>query len=123
VFVVSTLYFSRIVKVNSKFMRFLLLFSISTILTYFVVFILNLIIPTVIAPLIANTGVSILISVVMILLASLYLMFDLEQIRQVVEGGQPKNMEWYVAFGLIYTIIWLYIQILRLVAIIMSRDR
>ena len=123
IFVVSTLYFSRIVKVNGKFMRFLLLFSISTILTYFIVFILSLIIPTVVEPLIANIGVSILIPVVMIFLASLYLMFDLEQIRQVVEGGQPKNMEWYVAFGLIYTIIWLYIQILRLVAIIMSRDR
>lgn len=123
VLVISTLYFSRIVKVTSKFSRFLLLFSLSIIATFILVFILRLIIPDIINPLINNTGVSILLSVVMIFLASLYLLFDLEQIRQVVEGGQPKNMEWYAAFGLVYTIVWLYVEILRLLAIIMSKDR
>ncbi len=119
--IVSTLYFSSIVKVNGKFVRVLLIAVISFIFTQLIILILNLIFPAVITPLISNFGVQLLFSGIVILIASLYLMFDLEQIRQVVEGGQPKEMEWYVAFGIVYTILWLYIEMLRLVALVLSK--
>jgi uncharacterized YccA/Bax inhibitor family protein len=35
-------------------------------------------------------------------------------IESVVQGGAPKYMEWYGAFGLMVTLIWLYLEILRL---------
>lgn len=60
------------------------------------------------------------ISAITILLASIYLLMDLDNIRLVVEGGYPKAMEWYAAFGLTFTLVWLYVEILRLVAVIFA---
>ena len=56
-------------------------------------------------------------------LATLYLFFDLERVYQIVEGGAPETLEWNVAFGLVYTLVWLYIEILRLAFIILSSDK
>lgn len=121
-FVVSTLYFTRLVKVNSKFMRFLLLFSLSVIFCHLMFWLLAWIFPSTFGPFVQNYQLSVVSSLIMILLASLYLLFDLENIRQIVEGGQPKSLEWFAAFGLVYTIIWLYLEVLQLIAKI-AKDR
>jgi uncharacterized YccA/Bax inhibitor family protein len=121
-FVVCTLYFTRLVKVNSKFVRFLLLFSLSMIFCHLTFWILSLIFPSTFGPFVQNYQLSVFSSLLMIFLASLYLMFDLENIRQVVEGGQPKSLEWFAAFGLVYTIIWLYLEVLQLIAKL-AKDR
>jgi len=48
----------------------------------------------------------------------------MENIRQIVEGGQPKFLEWFASFGLIFTVIWLYMEILPLmVRILLAGDR
>ena len=39
-----------------------------------------------------------------------------------VEGGAPKYMEWYAAFGLLVTLVWLYLEILRLLSKLQSRN-
>lgn len=119
VLVVSTLYLTGLVKVTGKFMRFLFIFSVSILLTHLVVWILSMVSPA-FASVYYSPGMMILVSVVMIFLATLYLMFDLEVIRQVVEGKQPKEMEWFASFGLIFTIIWLYLEVLRLAVIILG---
>lgn len=119
-FVVGTVYFTGLVKVTGRFVKFLLIFAISVILCQFALFILTLFMPE-LNTIYSNFGVSLLVSGVMIFLATMYLMFDMENIRQVVEGGQPKEMEWYASFGLVFTIVWLYMEVLRLVAIIMDR--
>ena len=36
--------------------------------------------------------------------------------------GAPKNMEWYAAFGLILTLVWLYLEVIRLIALSRSRQ-
>ena len=54
-------------------------------------------------------------------IATLYLFFDLEQIRQTVEGNYPKEYEWMASFGISFTLIWLYVEILRLVVIVFAR--
>ena len=56
----------------------------------------------------------ILFSVVVVILAALNLILDFDMIQKGVFAGAPKYMEWYGAFSLMVTIIWLYLEILRL---------
>jgi len=66
-------------------------------------------------PFISNSGaVGILFSIGVVLLAAFNLILDFDVIQQGIEIGAPKYMEWYGAFALMVTIIWLYIEILRL---------
>ena len=56
----------------------------------------------------------ILFSVVVVGIAAMNLVLDFDFIETGVEAGSPKYMEWYGAFGLVVTLIWLYLEILRL---------
>ncbi len=56
------------------------------------------------------------ISIVFITVAALMLIVDFGMIENGVKFGAPKNMEWYGAFGLVLTLVWLYIEMLKLVA-------
>jgi uncharacterized YccA/Bax inhibitor family protein len=56
------------------------------------------------------------ISFFIIAIAALNLILDFERIEKGAEMGAPKYMEWYGAFGLLVTIVWLYIEILRLLS-------
>jgi len=55
-------------------------------------------------------------SVFVVIIASLNLVLDFDFIEKGAEMNAPKYMEWYAAFGLIVTLIWLYIEILRLLS-------
>ena len=69
-----------------------------------------------------NTSmISIGFSLFVVGIASLNLVMDFDFIEQGVENGAPKYMEWYGAFGLLMTLIWLYLEILKLLAKTSSR--
>ena len=55
-------------------------------------------------------------SLVVVVIAALNLLLDFDMIEQGVAAGAPKYMEWYGAFGLLVTIVWLYLEILRLLS-------
>jgi len=61
-------------------------------------------------------------SVLVVGLAALNLILDFDMIEKGSELGAPKYMEWYGAFGLLVTIVWLYLEILRLLSKISSRN-
>jgi uncharacterized YccA/Bax inhibitor family protein len=61
-------------------------------------------------------------SVVVVIIAALNLVLDFDFIESGVRAQAPKYMEWYGAFGLIVTLVWLYIEILNLLAKVRSRD-
>jgi uncharacterized YccA/Bax inhibitor family protein len=74
------------------------------------------------APLIHESGpLGIGFSVVVVILAALNLVLDFDFIEGGVTQGAPKYMEWYGAFGLIVTLAWLYLEILRLLSKTRSR--
>jgi len=60
-------------------------------------------------------------SIFVVIMASLNLVLDFDFIEYGAEAGAPKYMEWYGAFGLLVTLIWLYLEILRLLAKLQSR--
>jgi uncharacterized YccA/Bax inhibitor family protein len=61
-------------------------------------------------------------SVIVVIVASLNLVLDFDFIESGVRAGAAKYMEWYAAFGLMVTLVWLYLEILRLLTKIRSRD-
>jgi uncharacterized YccA/Bax inhibitor family protein len=69
-----------------------------------------------------NGPIGIGVSVVVVVVAALNLVLDFDFIEQGAAHGAPKFMEWYAAFGLLVTLIWLYLEILRLLAKLQSRD-
>ena len=72
-------------------------------------------------PFIHETGiVGILISVAIVVVAALNLVLDFDFIEKGAEQRAPKYMEWYGAFGLMVTLVWLYFEILRLLSKIRS---
>ena len=74
-------------------------------------------------PMIHDSGlVGIGFSLFVVVIAALNLVLDFDFIETGVEQGAPKYMEWYGAFGLIVTLIWLYIEFLRLLSKLQSRN-
>lgn len=69
-----------------------------------------------------STGAGIAFSVFVVGIAALNLILDFDLIEQGASSGAPKYMEWYGAFALTVTLVWLYFEILRLLAKLQSRD-
>ena len=63
-----------------------------------------------------SSPIGIAFSVFVVIIAALNLVLDFDMIETGVRIGAPKYMEWYGAFGLMVTLIWLYLEILRLLA-------
>jgi uncharacterized YccA/Bax inhibitor family protein len=61
-------------------------------------------------------------SLVVVAIAALNLVLDFDFIEKGVQFGAPKYMEWYGAFGIIVTLVWLYLEILRLLSKVRSRN-
>lgn len=73
-------------------------------------------------PLIHSTGIfGIGFSLFVVVIASLNLVLDFDFIEHGVEQNAPKHLEWFGAFGLIVTLVWLYIEILHLLSKLRSR--
>ena len=60
-------------------------------------------------------------SLFVVVIASLNLVLDFDFIEEAAEKGLPKYMEWRAALGLMVTLVWLYLEILRLLAKLQSR--
>jgi uncharacterized YccA/Bax inhibitor family protein len=69
-----------------------------------------------------SSPVSIIFSLFVVTIAGLNLVLDFDFIEQGVSYGAPKYMEWYGAFGIMVTLIWLYLEIIRLLSKIRSRN-
>ena len=114
-FVMFLIYRSGLIKVNDKFIRIISIAVGAVALYYFVTIILSLFGVNLV--MLHNSGpLSIGISLVIIGVAAFSLMLDFNFIEKASAAGAPKYMEWYGAFGLMVTLIWLYLEILKLLA-------
>jgi uncharacterized YccA/Bax inhibitor family protein len=68
-----------------------------------------------------SSGLGIGITVFLIIYGALMLTLDFDRAETVVSSGADKRYEWMIAMGLMVTIIWLYIEIIRLILILSSR--
>lgn len=108
-------YKSRIIKVNDKFIMGVVAATFGIALVYLIEFVLNLC--GVNIPFLHSTGsVGILVSLVVIVVAALNLVLDFHFIEQNANADLPKYMEWFSALGLVVTLVWLYLEFLRLLS-------
>ena len=70
-----------------------------------------------------NTGILLLVSGFILIYGAFMLALDFENINIMVANGFDKKYEWTASLGLMVTIVWIYVEVLRLLAIIASRSR
>ena len=62
------------------------------------------------------------LGILVVLLAAYSLVMDFDQVKRGVETGQPRIYGWTAAFGIIVTVVWLYLEILRLLSYFLPRN-
>jgi uncharacterized YccA/Bax inhibitor family protein len=118
---VYLLYSLRIVKVTSRFATLVVAATGGIVLLYGAAWLLSLLgvdLRFLYAPTLLGIGISVLIVIV----GALNLTLDFDFIEKAAAGGAPKYMQWYAAFGLMLSLIWIYVYVLRLIALLRSRE-
>jgi len=90
-------------------------------LVYLVNMVMRLLFHTNMSFLYAATPLGIGISLFVVIIAALNLILDFDMIETAARMGAPKYMEWYGAFGMMVTLVWLYLEILRLLGKVRQR--
>jgi uncharacterized YccA/Bax inhibitor family protein len=115
------LYRFGVIKATAKFKRVVMLATAGIAIFYLIAIVMRLF-GMQMPYLHENGAVGIGISVFIVAIAALNLILDFDMIDEGVQAGAPKYFEWYGAFGLMVTIVWLYLEILRLLSKLSSRD-
>jgi uncharacterized YccA/Bax inhibitor family protein len=108
--VMMLLYSTNLIKVNQKFASFMLTALISVV----IMSLIGIVFPF-------SGSFYTLICVGTALLSALYLLFDFENIKTCVESGADQSTGWILALGLMVSLVWIYIEILRLLLIFGNR--
>lgn len=107
------LYYFKVIKVTEQLKSVVYMATIGIAITYFLSWIFSLF-GSNFGFINGNGMFGIIFSVIVVGIASLNLLLDFDRIEELSKQNAPKFMEWYCAFGLLVTIVWLYIEILRL---------
>jgi uncharacterized YccA/Bax inhibitor family protein len=120
-FVLLLAYRSGLIKVTEKFRLGVVAATGGIMLFYFAEILLGFFGINFIS---INSGgvIGIGFSLIVVGVAALNLVLDFDFVEQGVTYGVPKYMEWYAAFGIMVTLVWLYLEMLRLLAKIRSRN-
>lgn len=114
-------YKTGLIKASPGFRRGIIAATAGVALIYLLSFVLGLFGVTV-PYLHDSTPIGIGISIVIIIIAALNFVLDFNFIEEGAQQGAPKYMEWYGSFGLLVTLVWLYIEIIRLLSKLANRD-
>jgi uncharacterized YccA/Bax inhibitor family protein len=119
-FVMLFLYGTRIIRVTERLRAGIVAATGALCLVYMVAFVASLFganVPFINSPSPIGIGLSVLV----VGLAAFNLLLDFDFIEKGSQAGAPKYMEWYGAFGLMVTLVWLYLEILRLLQKLQDR--
>jgi uncharacterized YccA/Bax inhibitor family protein len=113
-------YRTGLIKVTQRFRAGVAAATLAIFATYLVSLVLGLF--GVRVPLLNDASpLGILISLAIVVVAALNLVLDFDLIERGARAGAPRYMEWYAAFGLLVTLVWLYLELLRLLAKLRER--
>jgi uncharacterized YccA/Bax inhibitor family protein len=118
--IMLVLYSKRIVTVDDRMRRGIIAATGAVMVVYLISIVARIFGADI--PMIHESGpVGILFSLVVVGIASANLLLDFDLIEAGIRNGAPKYMEWYGAFGLLVTLVWLYLELLRLLSKLRSR--
>ena len=103
-----------LLKVTERLRKMVIIGTATIVLMYLLHFILSIAgggLPMVHS----STLIGIVLSLIIVGVASLHLVLDFDYIETAIKNGSPKAMEWYGAFSLLVTIVWLYVEVVRLI--------
>ena len=125
VIVMAILYSTGVIRVTKKFKMVMMTLFITVIATSVVTFVASFIPFT--QPLVAsirqNFVFSVIVGVIFIIIAALFLICDFDTIDHVVNDKLPKKYEWQAAFGLSFTVLWIYLKVLDLIITIAGNKK
>ena len=123
--VMAILYSTGVIRVTKKFKMVMMTLLITTVaaglftfIGYFIPFTRPLV-----TAIQQNFGLSVAFSIIFIIIASLFLICDFDTIDSVVRNKLPKKYEWAAAFGLSFTVLWLYLKVLDLIITIAGHNK
>lgn len=119
-FVAMILYGFKIINVNKKFTTFVIYASMGFGAMYLVNFVISLITGT---NLLFSSGpIPIIIGVIAIILGCMSLLVDLKNVDVATQAGVPSQFKWTLAIGLMTSIVWIYMEILRVLYLSLTRQ-
>lgn len=114
--VTLALHYSGAVRTSAKGMKFVLIVALAGIAFSFVNVIISLFTGN--NPMWSNPVLGIGLGIVMILVAAYMLINDFETVNYAVANGAPKEFAWTCGIGIVMTILWIYVEVLRIAAIL-----
>lgn len=127
VFAACILYSHAGLRANSGFIKFFIImllgFSIASLFFSLTALLVRLTTGISLWSIYLGSSLSILVSVIMVVVASVYVFITIQQTNEVVNQGVDKRYEWYAAFGIAITIIWLFLEILELLLKLAAKRR
>ena len=115
------LFATRIIKVTDKLRMGIVAATGAVFLVYLFNMILSLFDASI--PFLHDSSLlGIGISLVIVAVAAFNLLLDFDFVERGVAAGAPRKIEWYAAFGLVVTIVWLYLELLRLLGRLQGRS-
>ena len=119
-FAMLLLYTTGVIRATPAFRRGIMAATFGIMLIYLLTWVLRMF--SIGIPYIHGSGlVGIGFSLFVVVIAAMNLVLDFDLIEEGAKRRAPKYMEWYAAFGLLVTLVWLYIEILRLLSKLRSR--
>ena len=110
------MYKTGILKASNKFIKGVFVATAAIGIFYLVSFIASFFTSAISDYLFANPLIGVIISIIIVVVAALNLILDFNAIESAANYNSPKYMEWYSGFALMVTLVWLYIEILRLLS-------
>lgn len=114
------LYKTEIIKPTERFKAGVIAATAGVFFAYLFSFILSWF--GLISPITQAGPMGIVISLVIVVVAAFNLILDFDMIQKGAANNAPEYIEWYAAFGLMVTLIWLYLELLRLLSMLKNRD-
>jgi uncharacterized YccA/Bax inhibitor family protein len=114
------LYATRLIRVTERFRRIVIFSMLGIMVLYLFSFLASWLggsVPFIDQPSALGIG----LSVVIVVVASMNLMLNFDFVERAINARAPRYMEWYAAFGLMLALVWLYLELLRLLALLRRR--